>query len=167
MSRNASLVLCSIAAMLLGCAKGEKRTDSATGSAAPAAGATAAAAAPTPAAPTLTLAQIEGNWQGETLRETQDTVIARWTLSAPADTSKWVASFTKGPKVPVHIVSLAGDSLVAKMGPYKSVSMPGKTINVQFVARIHGDSIVGTEDTRLVSKPDSVARGRLRGTRAK
>jgi hypothetical protein len=166
MLRKVSLALGSVA-LLLGCGKGEKRTDSATGAAAPATGATAASAAATPSAPALTLAQLEGTWRGQTLREAQDTVIATWTLSAPADTSKWVASFTKGPKVPVHIVSLSADSLVAKMGPYPSVSMKGKMITVQFVSRVHGDSLVGTEETHLVSKPDSVARGRLQATRAK
>ena len=166
MLRKVSLALGSVA-LLLGCGKGEKRTDSATGAAAPATGATAASAAAPPSTPALTLAQLEGTWRGQTLREAQDTVIATWTLSAPADTSKWVASFTKGPKVPVHIVSLSADSLVAKMGPYPSVSMKGKMITVQFVSRVHGDSLVGTEETHLVSKPDSVARGRLQATRAK
>jgi hypothetical protein len=106
------------------------------------------------------LNQLEGTWHGKTLNE-QDSVIATWTLNAGSDTSKWSATFTNGPKVPVHVVSLGGDSVVAQMPAYKSVSMKGQRITVRFVARVRGDSLAGTLDSRLTAKPDSVRHGRL------
>jgi hypothetical protein len=121
------------------------------------------AAAPAPA---LSLGQVEGTWQGKSLNE-KDSVVATWTLQAGSDTSKWMASFTNGPKVPVHVVSLGGDSIVAQMPAYKSVSMKGQTITVRFVARVRGDSLAGTFESRLTSKPDSVRHGRLLAARTK
>ena len=97
---------------------------------------------------------------------TKDTVVGTWTLDAPQDTSKWVTTFTDGPKVPVHVVSIAGDSVVAQMGPYKSVTAR-QMVNTRVVNHVHGDSIAGTFEMRLVSKPDSVIRGRLQAVRSK
>lgn len=105
-------------------------------------------------------------WRGTSFNE-RDSVIATWTLDAGSDTSKWSTQFTNGPKVPVHVVSLSGDSLVAQMPAYKSVSMKGQTITVRFVGRVRGDSLNGTFESRLVAKPDSVRHGRLVARRTK
>jgi hypothetical protein len=97
----------------------------------------------------------------------KDTTLTTWTLVAASDTSKWVTTFSNGLKVPVHIVAVAGDSVLAKMGPYKSPSLKNAMVNARFVTRLQGDKMVGTFETRLVSKPDSVTRGRLEATKAK
>ena len=172
MSAHSSLVVCGALLALVACGRSETRTDSATGAAATDAGASTGAssaaapsAAPAPA-PALSLSQLEGTWQGKSFDE-KDSAIATWTLHAGSDTSKWIATFTNGTKVPVHVVSLAGDSLVAQMPAYKSVSMKGQTITIRFVARVHADSLAGTFESRLLSKPDSVRHGRLAATRTK
>lgn len=160
MSRVAPLVLASLAMTLVACAKSETRTDSAAGTA----GATTAAAPATPAT-TVSLAQIEGTWQGKSMSETSDSALSTWTLDAPSDTTKWITTFSNGLKVPVHIVAVAGDSVVSQMGPYKSPSRKGEMVNARIVTRLQGEKIVGTFETRPVAKPDSVTRGRLEGTR--
>jgi hypothetical protein len=171
MSAHRSLVVCGALLVLVACGRSEQRSDSASG-AAPAAGASTAAspsAAPSAAAapaPALSLSQVEGTWQGKSLNE-KDSVVATWTLDAGSDTSKWSAKFANGPKVPVHVVSVSGDSLVAQMPAYKSVSMKGQTITVRFVARVRGDSLAGNFESRLTSKPDSVRHGRLIAARTK
>lgn len=96
----------------------------------------------------------------------KDTVVGTWVFDAPQDTSKWVTSFTDGPRVPVHIVSIAGDSIVAQMGPYKSVTAR-QTVTTRVVNHVHGDTLVGTFEMRPTAKPDSVIRGRLQAVRAK
>lgn len=170
MSTHSSFAVCSAFLALVACGRSGQHADSATGAAAPAAGASTGvtqAAAPAAApAPALSLAQLEGTWQGKTYNE-KDSVVANWTLHTGSDTSKWTAAFAKGPTVPVHVVALAGDSIVAQMPPYNSVSMKGQKITVRFVARVHGDSLAGNYETRLVAKPDSVRRGRLAGARTK
>lgn len=172
MSAYPLLVVCGALLVVAGCGRSEQRADSASGAAAPAAGASARvsqAATPStaaPATPPLSLDQLEGTWQGKSLNE-KDSVVATWTLDAGSDTSKWSARFTNGPKVPVHIVSLAGDSVIAQMPAYKSVSMKGQTITVRFIARVRGDSLDGSFESRLTSKPDSVRRGRLTAARRK
>lgn len=164
MHYRASVAACVCALTLVACGRSESRTDSATGAAAPAGSTSAAASTAPPAA--LSIAQLEGKWQGKTMPSSKDTVVGTWTLDAPQDTSKWVTSFTNGPRVPVHVVSIAGDSIVAQMGPYKSVTAR-QMVTTRVVNHVHGDSLVGTFEMRPVSKPDSVIRGRLQAVRAK
>lgn len=166
MSAHRSLALCGAFLVLMACGRSEQRTDSAAGAAAAGTSTGASASAAAAPAPALSLTQLEGTWQGKSLNE-QDSTIATWTLQAGSDTSKWTTAFTNGPRVPVHIVSLSGDSVVAQMPAYKSVSMKGQRITVRFVAHVRGDSLAGNFETRLIAKPDSVRRGRLVAARAK
>jgi len=167
MTRRVSVAVCVCALTLLACGRSENRADT-TATAAPSAGATAAAsrAPSTPAPAPVSLAQVEGKWQGKTMPATRDTVVGTWTLDAPQDTSKWVTTFTNGPKVPVHVVSIAGDSIVAQMGPYKSVTAK-QAVTTRVINHIHGDTLVGTFEMHPVAKPDSVIRGRLQAVRAR
>lgn len=168
MSHRALVAACASALTILACGKSQSRTDSATVAAAPA-GATSAASSPsnTAAAPAaISIAQVEGKWQGKTMPLTKDTVVGTWTLDAPQDTSKWATSFTDGPRVPVHVVSIAGDSIVAQMGPYKSVTAR-QMVTTRVVNHVHGDTLTGSFEMRPTAKPDSVIRGRLQAVRAK
>jgi predicted SnoaL-like aldol condensation-catalyzing enzyme len=149
------------AASFVACAKSDKGPDT---TAAVAATPVGAAAAVTPA-PVIDLAQMEGTWHGKSMPEGKDTVINTWTLVAPADTSKWVTTFRSGQKVPMHIIAVAGDSVVSQLAPYKSASVQGQMVNVRLVARLQNGKLVGVAEARLVSKPDSVTRIRIEGTK--
>ena len=164
--RSVPLAVGTLAMSLCACGRAERRPDSASGSAMSAgSSATAAPATSTPAAPALSISQLEGTWHGKSFDETSDSVRATWTLTAPSDTTKWVTRFTNGPSVQVHVIAVAGDSAVAEMGPYKSVSRKGQMMKARFVTRVHGDTLVGTYEMRPVAKPDSVFRGRLTAVR--
>ena len=59
--------------------------------------------AATPAA--LTLADVTGTWNVEVRPESGDSVLLRYILNAPEDTSKWTMQFEgQGQPVPVHVV---------------------------------------------------------------
>ena len=167
MTRHTSVALLVCVLTVVACARSEKRADTATSAATPAGATAAASSAPsTPAAAPISIAQVKGKWQGKTMPASKDTVVGTWTLDATQDTSKWVTSFKDGPKVPVHIVSIAGDSIVAQMGPYKSVTAR-QSVTTRVINHVHGDTLVGTFEMHLVAKPDSVIRGRLQAVRAK
>ncbi len=168
MTRHTSVAALVCALTIVACARSERReADTATSAATPAGATSAAANAPSaPTAAPISIAQVKGKWQGKTMPASKDTVVGTWTLDATQDTSKWVTSFTNGPKVPVHIVSIAGDSIVAQMGPYKSVTAR-QSVTTRVINHVHGDTLVGTFEMHLVAKPDSVIRGRLQAVRAK
>lgn len=168
MVRPTAVAVCACALTVLACGRSEKRTDSATGTAAgtgasaAAAPSAAAAAAPAP----ISIAQVEGTWHGTSMPVDKDTVLASWTIDAVQDTSKWVTTFSNGTRAPIHIQSVAGDSIVAQMGPYKSMTARTMVL-AHVVEHVRGDTLVGTFELHPVSKPDSVVRGRFKGARTR
>ena len=159
MSRFAPMLIGAVS--FVACAKMDKAVDTTAAVVATPVGAAAAV----PAAPAIDLAQLEGTWHGKSMPERKDTVINTWTLVAPADTSKWVTTFRNGQKIPVHVVAVAGDSVVSQLGPYRSASFKGQMLSARLVSRLQNGKMVGVAEMRLVSKPDSVARVRIEGTR--
>lgn len=160
MSRRTPLLLCAVAT--LACSTSDRHTLDTTAATSatpvnPAASATAAA--------NVSLAQMIGTWHGKSMPEGKDTVLGTWTLEAPADSSKWVVTMSNGQKIPLHIVAIAGDSVVSQLGPYKNTADKGQMETIRSVTRMQGDKMVGVAETRLVSKPDSVVRVRLEGTK--
>jgi hypothetical protein len=65
----------------------------------------------------------------------------------------------------LHVVAIAGDSVVSQLGPYKNAANDGQVETIRSVTRIRADKIVGIAETRLASNPDSVVRVRLEGTK--
>jgi len=168
MTRHTSVAVLVCALTVVACARSERReADTATSAARPA-GATSAAAnaSSAPAAAPISIAQVKGKWQGKTMPASKDTVLGTWTFDATQDTSKWATSFTDGAKVPVHVVSIGGDSIIAQMGPYKSVTAR-QMVTTRVINHVRGDTLVGTFEMHLVAKPDSVIRGRLQAVRAR
>jgi len=117
------------------------------------------------AAANVSLAQMIGTWHGKSMPEHKDTVLATWTLDAPADSSKWTITMSNGQTIPLHIVAIAGDSVVSQLGPYKNAANNGQVETTRSVTRIQADKIVGIAETRLGSNPDSVVRIRLQGAK--
>jgi hypothetical protein len=67
----------------------------------------------------------------------------------------------------MHVVAVAGDSIVTKAGPFESVLRKGVKVTVQSVNRLQDGKLVGTTIAHYAtSGPDSVRNLRFEGTRA-
>ena len=138
------------AASLVACAKNEAgEADSAT----------AAAPAAAPAAPaSLTEADLVGTWNGQSMAQGSDSVLARWTCVQPATGNESKCVDAAAPKdTTVYTYTLSGDSVMFTSAAY-TPPMPPKSPQVidHVVGRKAGDKWTGTAVTVLVSKPDSV-----------
>ena len=147
--------ICCIAA-LLGCGGGDDTPDVAADS--------VPAAAPAPA---LSLADMTGAWTVQVMPEASDTVLLTYTLNTPADTAGWNMKFAdRAETVRVHILSIAGDSIVTHAGPYTSALRPGSTVETVAVSRLENGVMVGRATATYSKGPDSVLVVRTRGVRA-
>ncbi len=128
-----------------------------------------AAADSTPAAPApvaLTLADLTGTWTVEVMPEASDSVLLTYVLNAPADTAAWTIKFAdRADPVPIHILSLAGDSVVLHAGPYASALRKGVTVTTHGVSRMENGTLMGSNVATYSAGPDSVRMLRSRGTR--
>src|SRR4051794_30293727 len=101
------IVLCSLL-VLAGCAKADKKTGGTGGTETGMAGAADTAAA---TSPTASLTEVAGKWQTVAINEAGDTVGGA-ELRATADTSGWTLTFPKQKPIPLHVLSVSGDSIV-------------------------------------------------------
>src|SRR6266478_594008 len=143
-----ALILFSVAAVAVACAKKE---------AAPAADTTAAMApAPAPPAPAaVTDANVSGTWTGTSTPMNSDSVVAHWTQKCGAGKCTGTSAEDKG--VTVHSTYvLAGDSAVGTSAPFVSKAMKGAKIIDTWTVHFSGTNASGTGAQKLASKPDSV-----------
>jgi hypothetical protein len=152
------LVLCCCAIALVGCNKPKEEPAAEPPAAAP----------ETPAAPApIALADIAGKWNVRTMAESGDSTLVTYELVASSDTSGWSLNFPKRKPVPMHVVAVAGDSIVTEAGPFESVLRKGVKVTVQSVNRLQDGKLVGTSTAHYAtSGPDSVRNLRFEGTRA-
>ena len=147
-----TLILLSVVAVAVACAKKEEAPAVDTSAA-------VAPAAPAPAAPVaVTDAQVSGTWKGTSSPMTSDSVVSHWTQVCAA--GKCTGTSTESPKVTVHSTyTLAADSAVGQTEAYSDPSMKalkGAKIVDMWVVHFHGDSASGTGAFHLASKPDSI-----------
>jgi hypothetical protein len=117
-------------------------------------------------AATISLDDVAGTWSMRATSEAGDTVPS-FELVATADQSGWTIHFPNRPPVPVRIVTVAGDSIIAEAGPFESVIRPGVQVSTHYVYRLQDDKLVGSGVARYqTTEPDSVLRIRSEGTRA-
>ncbi|HET9985027.1 MAG TPA: hypothetical protein VFQ38_15615 [Longimicrobiales bacterium] len=156
--RHFALLCCAV--VLVGCKKSQQ--------AATATGETKAAPpAATPAPPPLAITDLTGKWNVVVMPEGKDTTLLTYVLDASGDTSKWVIVFPKQKPVPIHIVALAGDSVVTEAGPYRSVLRKGMMVRTRAVSRVQNGQMVGTTVAHYkTTKADSVLTLRTSGTKA-
>jgi hypothetical protein len=151
--RRLGLISCAV--VLVGCAKSEQAAKDTTTPAAPA------------AAPGISLADVAGKWTVKGMSETGDTTLVTYELNATADTTGWTINFPNRPPVPVHVVSVAGDSIVIEAGPYESVLRKGVQVTTHGVSRLKDGKFVGTTIAHYsVKTADSVRTIKTEGTRA-
>jgi len=120
------------------------------------------AVAPAP----LSFSALAGRRQMRAVPTTGDTTPTTYVLTATADSSGWSIAFPDRPPVPLRILAVAGDSIVAEAGPYRSVRRRGQTVTTRNVMRLEGDQLVGTVVARYrTSGADSVLHLTTEGTR--
>jgi hypothetical protein len=108
---------------LSACAKPDQaKTDTTTAAAAP-----APAPAPAPAAPTISLADVAGTWEGKVMPMDKDTTLATVTTTAMSTTDGWTMKLSNGANVPLT-VTVAGDSIVATAAGFKSAVKKGRNV---------------------------------------
>ena len=153
---------CSTTLLVAGCAKSDKAaTDSAAGTAAP-----AADVAPAPAPAPLAYSDIAGKWQFRSVPESgTDTSATTFELAATADSAGWVMTFPSGVKVPMQ-VTVSGDSLISKTGTFASQRRKGTKVSTESVYRMQGGKLVGTTIAHYQKAgADSVLRLHSEGTK--
>ena len=68
--------------------------------------------------------------------------------------------------MPVRVIHVDGDSVVAEAGPFDSALRPGVAVTTRSVIRPQGDMLTGSIVARYGGGgADSVMTGRLQGTR--
>jgi hypothetical protein len=123
----------------------------------------AADTAATAMAPTLTLADLAGTWNLQTITEAGDTVNS--TLMATADASGWTMTLPGRDPVPVR-VTVDGDSVITESGPFESVLRAGVQVTTRTVSRLDSGMLTGTMvATYAGAGADSLARGTVHGMR--
>jgi hypothetical protein len=153
--------LCCCAVVLVGCNKPKEQP------AMDAADTTAAPVAPPAPAP-IALADVAGKWAVRLMPENGDTTLGKYEMVATGDTSGWVLNFPKRKPVPVRVLAVAGDSIVAEAGPFQSILRKGVKVTVsRSVYRLQDGKLVGATTAHYAtSGPDSVAHLRFEATRA-
>jgi len=115
--------------------------------------------------PAASLADFAGTWQVRGNNEAGDSIIS-YRLVATGDTTGWTMTFPGREPVPVRVVSVAGDSVIAEAGPYASALRPGVQVRTHSIFRRSGDTIVGVTHARYdVRTADSLMTIRSTGTR--
>jgi hypothetical protein len=125
-------------------------------------------AAMAPAAPAgISLADVAGNWNVQVMPENSDSVVLTYQLTATGDTNGWSMKFSDRPNpIPLHVVGVAGDSIMIHADPFPSALRKGATVETTGVVRLQNGQLVGS--TTAHYKPagaDSVAVLRTLGTR--
>jgi len=127
---------------------------------------TAAAAPATPAAsPAISLADVAGKWKVRSTDEAGGNAVET-ELKATADTSGWTLTGPNRKPIPVHVIAVAGDSIITEAGPFESFIRKGVKVTTRAVYRLQGGKLVGTTEARYALQGrDSVAHRPTEGTR--
>lgn len=142
-----AVIIVTCAALLTACAKSADREAAST--------------------PTISLADVAGQWSMRTMREGSDSTLVTFGLVATADGAGWMMTAPNRDPIPMRVVAVDGDSIVTEAGPYESLLRPGVTVTTRVVSRLREGRMVGTFVARYAtSGADSVLYGRTEGTRA-
>jgi hypothetical protein len=116
---------------------------------------------------TLSLADVAGTWSMEALPETGDSALVTYEMVATDNTEGWLVTFPGREPIEARVVSVGGDSIIVEVGPYESALRGGLMVSTRSIVRLQDGSIGGTFVARYeTTEPDSILRGRQRGTRS-
>lgn len=145
-----------MALVLVGCSKPADKPADTTMGEAPAMEETAAGP----------LADMAGTWNVRSKVEGSDQGVT-YDMVTTADRTGWSIKFPDREPIPVRVVAVEGDSVMAEAGPFESALRKGVQVSTRVVARMQDGKLVGTTRARYdVSGPDTVAVLRFEGTRA-
>jgi hypothetical protein len=155
--RKAALLWSTI--FLVGCSKADTSADTA---AVADTSTPVAAAEPAP----ISLDQVAGKWNVKvTSAETGDSTLTSYVLDAKADTAGWTFQFPTGAPIAMHIVSMAGDSLVTEAGPFDSRLQKGVKVHSQVTWRLRDGKLSGAVVSNYDTKPPTTRNLIAEGTR--
>ena len=155
--RRTALLCCAV--LLVSCKKTDTAADSTTVADTP------VAATPSSPAP-ISLDQVAGKWNVRlTSAETGDSTLLTYVLDAKADTAGWTVQFPTGAPVKVHVISMAGDSLVTESDPFDSRFMKGVKVRSTVAWRLSGGNLEGAVVSLYETKPPTTRNQSAHGTR--
>jgi hypothetical protein len=115
---------------------------------------------------TALLADYAGTWMVTGMAESSDSVLITYELNATATSDGWTSTLPGREPMPVRVLLVDSDSVVAEAGPFESALRPGVLVTTRTVARLQGDMLTGTIVAHYsTTGADSVLNGRLHGTR--
>lgn len=123
--------------------------------------ATVAAQKPAPAKH----AEFAGNWAVKAMVGPKDSVVVTYVLHATSTEQGWTIRFPKRTAIPVRIVTMGGDSVVADAGPYASVLRASVTVTTRTITHIKGNTLSGTASAKYAN--GDVLALKISGTREK
>ena len=155
--RHSALLWCSV--LLVGCGKADTAADTA------AAVDTAMPAASTEPAP-ISLDQVAGKWNVRILSaETGDSTLTSYVLDAKSDTAGWTFTFPTGGPIPMHVTSIAGDSIMTEAGPFDSRLQKGVKVRSSVTWRLRDGNLSGAVVSHYDTKPPTTRNLIAVGTR--
>jgi hypothetical protein len=113
--------------------------------------------APAPPAP-ISLAAVAGKYDVNGKYEGTDSTVVKYVLTTTADTTGWSITFPNRKPIPMHIVSVAGDSIVMKAGPYESAIRKGVMVRTNTVNRLENGKLVGRTVAHYATKGSDTVR---------
>src|SRR5690606_34147176 len=97
---------------------------------------------------------------------TSDSVLITYDLTATSTMDGWTSTLPGREPMPVRVVLVDGDSVVAEAGPFASALREGEMVTTRTVVRLQGEMLVGTIEAHYAGGgADSVTTGRLHGMR--
>ncbi len=118
------------------------------------------------ATPSISLADVAGVWDVTARVEGSDSVTTRYVLTAPGNSAGWKIQFPGPAPLYPRILSVAGDSIVTRTGPYASTLRPGVFVVTEGVFRLVNGKLIGRSVAHYnASTSDSVRRILTEGTR--
>ena len=151
----------SIAALLAACVKSETSTPADTGTA-------AMAPAPAPVAPAapISLKSVAGKYNVTSRGQAGDTTVVTYELNATGDSTGWTLTFPNRRPVPMRVVLVSGDSIVAEAGPFQSFRRAGVPVTTRSTYRWVNGNLVGTTVAHYTTKgPDTLRTFVIEGVR--
>ena len=115
----------------------------------------------------MTLESFAGKWNTRVMPMDKDTTLTTNVLTATNDTAGWSIQQPTGAVVPLHNVTLDGDSVAVQAHGFSSGVRAGMTVReLRVVYRLQDGKLMGTATAHYETKTaDSVRTFRFEGTK--
>ncbi len=101
----------------------------------------------------LRLSQVAGTWDYRAVVGATSGVLVASVLTATASKDGWTIRHANDPAIPLRVLVVSGDSIVAEAGPYPSTVRPGQTVERNHIILHYdgGDTMKGAFEARYAS----------------